>query len=71
MKRLIAALVGIAASLFLAASSLTASETVTYTYDSLGRLVAVDSDGSVNDNHATDVEYDALGNRTGVVRLSS
>jgi hypothetical protein len=65
MKRPVAALAGIVASFLLAASSAIATETVSYTYDSLGRLVAVESDGTVNDNQSTDIEYDELGNRTG------
>lgn len=47
------------------ASSLTqASETVTYTYDSQGRLVESTSAGTVNDGVTVETSFDALGNRT-------
>lgn len=40
-----------------------ASENVTYAYDALGRLVKVQSSGSVNNNVAHSLCYDATGNR--------
>jgi len=64
MKRLVAALTGIVASCLLVASAAIATETITYTYDSLGRLVTVASDGTVNDNQTAEIDYDATGNRT-------
>ncbi|GAA0474997.1 hypothetical protein GCM10009096_15750 [Parasphingorhabdus litoris] len=42
----------------------TASETVTYTYDELGRLVRTSQTGSVNNGVVTDIDYDDAGNRT-------
>lgn len=41
-----------------------ATETVTYAYDALGRLVRVQSSGSVNNSVARSLCYDAAGNRT-------
>lgn len=41
-----------------------ASETVTYTYDALGRLVAVQTSGTVNNGQDVTISYDAAGNRT-------
>jgi YD repeat-containing protein len=58
-----------AARLFLAtsfcalATAATASETTTYTYDALGRLVATSSSGSVNNGLTTSIAYDPAGNR--------
>lgn len=58
------------ARLFLAASAAAiaagaqASETTTYRYDALGRLVAVTSSGSVNNGVATSIGYDPAGNRS-------
>jgi hypothetical protein len=40
-----------------------ASETVTYTYDALGRLVATTNTGSTNNGLTTSVAYDLAGNR--------
>lgn len=40
-----------------------ASETVTYSYDALGRLVAVQHSGTVNNGQAQSLCYDAAGNR--------
>jgi hypothetical protein len=60
----------VAARLFLATSSCAlattavASETVTYTYDALGRLVATTSSGTVNNGLATSIAYDPAGNRS-------
>src|SRR3546814_5985972 len=47
----------------LAATSL-AGETITYSYDALGRLVAVQSAGTINNNQAHSICYDPSGNRT-------
>lgn len=41
-----------------------ASETVTYTYDALGRLVATSHSGGVNNGLQTGVSYDPAGNRS-------
>ena len=41
-----------------------ASETQTYSYDALGRLVAVQYSGSANNGRAHSLCYDAAGNRT-------
>lgn len=42
----------------------TASETVTHTYDALGRMVTVARSGSVNNGISATTSYDAAGNRT-------
>jgi YD repeat-containing protein len=60
----------VAARLFLATSSCAlataalASETTTYSYDALGRLVATTSSGTVNNGLATSIAYDPAGNRS-------
>lgn len=41
-----------------------AGETITYTYDALGRLVAVETSGTVNNGQDVRISYDAAGNRT-------
>lgn len=41
-----------------------ASETVTYTYDALGRLTSSSNSGGVNNGLQTGVSYDAAGNRS-------
>lgn len=41
-----------------------AGETVTYTYDELGRLKTVSSTGTINNGQTTSVTFDAAGNRT-------
>jgi len=43
-----------------------ASETITYTYDSRGRLVKVERTGTVNNNVKTEYKYDKADNRTNV-----
>jgi len=43
-----------------------ASETITYTYDSRGRLVKVKREGSVNNNVSANYSYDKADNRTNV-----
>lgn len=47
------------------ASAAQAGETVTYSYDALGRLTATTSSGTVNDGVATGIAYDPAGNRSG------
>jgi hypothetical protein len=43
-----------------------ATETVTYTYDSRGRLVKVERSGTVNNNVKAEYKYDKADNRTNV-----
>lgn len=43
-----------------------ASETITYTYDSRGRLVKTLRTGTVNNNVKTEYKYDRADNRTKV-----
>jgi YD repeat-containing protein len=52
-------------ALTVAASSY-ASETITYTYDSRGRLIRVNHSGSVNNNVSANYSYDKGDNRTNV-----
>jgi len=59
----IGAMIGIAAVTGLAAEAL-ASETVTYTYDARGRVVAVKHSGTVNNNVQSNYAYDKADNRT-------
>lgn len=40
-----------------------AAETITYTYDSLGRLVKAHNTGTVNNNQVRSYCYDSAGNR--------
>jgi hypothetical protein len=62
--------VGRAARLILAsamgalAAAAWASETRTYSYDTLGRLVATASRGTVNNGRTTSIAYDPAGNRS-------
>lgn len=41
-----------------------ASETITFTYDELGRLVAATSSGTINNGQSVTAGYDPAGNRT-------
>lgn len=59
----IGAVIGIAAISAIAAAAL-ASETVTYTYDARGRVVAVKHSGTINNNVAANYTYDKADNRT-------
>lgn len=43
-----------------------ATETITYTYDSRGRLIKVVRSGSVNNNVSANYSYDKADNRTNV-----
>jgi hypothetical protein len=43
-----------------------AAETITYTYDSRGRLVKVERKGNVNNNVKAEYKYDKAANRTNV-----
>jgi len=47
----------------LAATSSRAGETISYTYDALGRLIRTQSTGTVNNNQVRTVCYDKAGNR--------
>ena len=53
-----------AAGLLLVATQASATETVTYTYDAVGRLVSSASSGTVNAGKQTGTTYDAADNRT-------
>lgn len=48
-----------------------AEETVTYTYDALGRLVKTVRTGTVNDNVQTSYQYDPASNRKQVTTTGS
>ena len=58
-------LVGAAAGVLLIESQGQASETVTYSYDSLGRLVGASTTGTVNNGLTVSTSYDPAGNRCG------
>jgi hypothetical protein len=62
MRRICAAVVFLG---FAATPSL-ATETITYTYDALGRLVAVVHSGTVNNGQQTVYAIDPADNRTNV-----
>lgn len=46
------------------ATAALAAETIAYSYDARGRLVRIQSSGSVNNNVATNYSYDKADNRT-------
>lgn len=48
-----------------------ATETITYTYDAKGRLVKVVRTGTVNNNVTVDYEHDKADNRTRVKVINS
>ncbi|HEX8307793.1 MAG TPA: Calx-beta domain-containing protein [Allosphingosinicella sp.] len=54
----------LAGSVLALASAAVASETVTYSYDALGRLTASSSSGTVNNGVTASIGYDAAGNRS-------
>lgn len=54
-------------ALVLLAAPAAASETVTYTYDALGRLVKVEHAGGRNENVVVDLAYDPANNRQSYV----
>jgi YD repeat-containing protein len=53
-------------TLLLTSASAQASETITYTYDALGRLVQVTRSGTVNNGASALYTYDPANNRTNV-----
>lgn len=57
-------LLGTAIGALLAQGPLRAGETVNYTYDALGRLVAVAATGTVNNGLSVSTSYDPAGNRS-------
>ncbi len=59
-----AALAAAALAVAAPAAAAEASETVTYRYDALGRLVAAQHSGTVNNGRADSLCYDPAGNRT-------
>ena len=60
----------LATALGIAAAAM-AAETITYTYDSRGRLVKVERTGSVNNNVKAEYKYDKADNRTNVTVTGS
>lgn len=66
MNRLIRPGLVIAALVGLGTVAALATETVTYTYDSRGRLVKVIRTGTVNNNVQAEYKYDRADNRTNV-----
>jgi hypothetical protein len=54
----------LASSVIAVVSAAQASETVTYSYDALGRLTASSSSGTVNNGATSTIGYDAAGNRS-------
>ena len=60
-KSILFALIGLAT-----AAVAYASETITYTYDSRGRLMKVVRTGSVNNNDSAEYKYDKADSRTNV-----
>lgn len=64
--RVVIALAVVAISMTATISPGFASETVTYTYDALGRLVKVVHTGTVNNNMQTVYTTDPADNRTNV-----
>lgn len=48
------------------AAPVAASETITYTYDALGRLIAVARAGTINNGASATYTYDPANNRTNV-----
>jgi hypothetical protein len=53
-----------ATSVLAVATSVVASETVTHSYDALGRLVTTTSSGTVNNGLSTSIVFDPAGNRS-------
>lgn len=57
-----------ALAFFVVAIPVIAAETLTYTYDELGRLTVVERSGSVNNGAQSGYTFDAAGNRTGAAQ---
>jgi hypothetical protein len=57
---ILAAMIGLGGAL----APALASESITYTYDALGRLVVAKSEGTVNDDQTHSLCFDPAGNRT-------
>lgn len=56
---------GVTAALISAAAAMAlASETINYSYDARGRVVAVSHSGTVNNNVVANYSYDKADNRT-------
>lgn len=64
ISRLIAGVVFCVLGMGAFAAAAHATETITYTYDGLGRLVRIVHTGTVNNNLQSDYEYDKADNRT-------
>lgn len=64
MKVGIARLGAFLACIIFSLSAASADETVTYSYDELGRLVAVSATGTVNNGQSASTIHDPVGNRT-------
>jgi len=60
------ALVAISVLVLVGTAPAAASETITYTYDALGRLVTVSRSGTVNNGASANYTYDPANNRTNV-----
>jgi len=58
--------VALAAVALVIAAAAVASQTISYTYDSRGRLVKVVRTGTVNNNVQAEYKYDKADNRTSV-----
>jgi YD repeat-containing protein len=63
MNRKTAHLLGSAVGILAIHGHAAASDTVTYTYDALGRLVAVSTSGGPNNGQTVSTAYDPAGNR--------
>ncbi len=55
-------------ALILASTAASSTETITYEYDALGRLVKVERNGTVNQDVDSTYTYDAAGNRVTVTK---
>ena len=64
MSRKVGYLLSVAVGASVVSAGSEASETVTYTYDALGRLVAVSTSGGPNDDVNVSTAYDPAGNRS-------
>ena len=65
-----ACLIGLAAALVPATPAM-ASETITYTYDAKGRLIAVTRSGTINNGVQATYTYDDADNRTNVTVIGA